>query len=274
MIICITIPTVFILAWMNFSLLPERSRATVPNLNSQIRIDSFNKSDGLIRESSSNSLISKIAYLTFDDGPSEYTPRLLDILQQKGVKATFFVTFRGKDLTQKREWLQLEAKYGETIGVKSWTNNDTLIYASPQNFKYDYSRMKQVIIEATGIVPQICRFPGISDSSAFVAHKKIMMSQIKALTEEMGFKAFGWTAGGEDSRPSYSTQKLLVQDILRDVQGKTHVIILMHDTNGSSVDAIPVLIDNLRAQGYCFATLTRMTPSVQGITSSGPQMVA
>lgn len=74
----------------------------------------------------------KIAYLTFDDGPSEYTPRLLQILQQNSIKATFFITFMGHDTPQNRAWVQQEVADGETIGEHSWTHNYAYIYSNEQ----------------------------------------------------------------------------------------------------------------------------------------------
>lgn len=207
----------------------------------------------------------KIAYLTFDDGPSEYTPTLLGILQKENIKATFFITFVGHDSAQKRAWLSEEAADGETMGVHSWTHNYKKIYASAEAFRYDYATMRKIMIDTTGIVPQVCRFPGGTGNTVSItaSHGKVFMPTAVSIAESLGLKPFDWNAGGEDAELPYPTSAQFVRDILRDAKGKTRIVILMHDSHLFSVQAVPELVSALRAQGYGFGVLTASTPSMR-----------
>lgn len=207
----------------------------------------------------------KIAYLTFDDGPSEYTPQVLSILQQNNIKATFFITFIGQDSAQKRAWLQQEAADGETIGLHSWTHDYAYIYANEQNFLTDFTQMRDIIQSTTGASPKLMRFPGgIGNTVSLKYHGNTpIMPTLVNDVENMGVKPFDWTAGGEDAgvpRPASGEQ--FAAEIMKDIGNSDHPIILMHDRYQVSVDAVPIVIQQLRAKGYSFATLSPDMTSV------------
>ncbi len=107
----------------------------------------------------------KTAYLTFDDGPSNITPHLLDILNEYDVKATFFVVAMDGDTPQRREWLKMEVSDGHSIGVHSFTHKYSYIYSSEENFLADFNKMKDLIVSATGYEPKFSRFPGGTDNT-------------------------------------------------------------------------------------------------------------
>ena len=67
----------------------------------------------------------KIIYLTFDDGPSAYTPKILDILSKYGIKATFFVTNSGKD-----DYIKREYKEGHTVALHTASHSYKKVYSS------------------------------------------------------------------------------------------------------------------------------------------------
>ena len=100
----------------------------------------------------------KVAYLTFDDGPSELTPQVLKILADNDVKATFFVV--GRSDAQSKKWMKEIVDQGHTIGMHTYTHNYKKIYASPTAFFTDLSELNDLITEATGVKPQIVRFAG------------------------------------------------------------------------------------------------------------------
>ena len=91
----------------------------------------------------------KVIYLTYDDGPSEETERLLDILDQEGVKATFFVMAQGKSLEDCKKWLKMIVDRGHAIGVHTYSHQYKEIYASPQAFLEDFKKMHDLIYEAS-----------------------------------------------------------------------------------------------------------------------------
>lgn len=207
----------------------------------------------------------KIAYLTFDDGPTEYTPQLLNILTQNGVKATFFIAFMGEDSRAKRSWLKQEDDAGMTVGVHSWTHNYQYIYSSEQNFETDFTTMRGIIQSVTGTAPDICRFPGgVGNTISLKYHGNTpIMPTLVDYVEQQGVKPFDWTAGGEDADiPRPATGQQFADKIMHDIGSSEHPIILMHDRYAVSVSAVPIVIQQLRAKGYAFSTLSLDMKSV------------
>lgn len=263
LIICIGIPAACVLGWARVSLGPAHGSSFADTRAAVSRPGLPSRSSG-IGKGGVKTIQDKgrTAYLTFDGGPSAYTPRLLTELRAAGVKATFFVTFKGVDSAQKRAWLREEAEAGEALGVRSWTDDSRRIYASPQAFAEDYARMRQVIVEATGVVPHVCRFPGGTAGSLSASYGGMSTPRLNAIAQGMGLKPYGWNAGGEDTAASVAAAAL-AQQVLRDANGKPAAVILLHDTDAASVDAVPAIIAGLRSQGCRFGVLAPAAPSLQ-----------
>lgn len=267
--VCIGIPAACILGWARVSLWSGHAPSPIPAASALHARGASGRSAG-IRGAGANKAkdaagSGKTAYLTFDDGPAEYTQGLLAELKAAHVKATFFISFAGQDSAQKRDWLRQEAADGEALGVHSWSHDYPRIYSSPQAFAEDYAKMRQVIIDSTGVAPQVCRFPGGTGNTVSIAasHGNVVMPRIDAAAEAMGLKPFDWNAGGEDTAVPSITAGALAQDVLRDAGGKSSVVILLHDTREEAVDAVPAIVAGLRAQGYRFGVLTRAVPPLQ-----------
>lgn len=213
----------------------------------------------------------KVAYLTFDDGPSATTPKLLDVLKQNNVKATFFIAFMGVDSQQKRDYLKQEADAGNVLGVHSWTHDYDTIYANEKAFLDDFNKMKDVITAATGITPNLCRFPGGIGNTVSItaAGGNVIMPTLMQDVKNMGFTAFDWNAGGEDAETPYPTADKLAQDVLNDAKGHDNVVILLHDAHQFTIDAVPTIVKSLRDQGYTFALLTPQSIPVQQAPAKG-----
>ncbi|MCI1856541.1 MAG: polysaccharide deacetylase family protein [Sporolactobacillus sp.] len=216
----------------------------------------------------------KIAFLTFDDGPSPYTPAVLNVLDHEKVKATFFIAFMGTDNRAKRSWVKMEHDSGHMVGEHSWTHKYTYIYANEHNFMVDFLKMKQILTEITGNEPKLFRFPGGATNTVSVrVHgcKPIIPALLGDLAVR-GMTPFDWTAGGEDAQvPRPVSPQHFAADIVRDVGRQEHPIILMHDTNRLSVETLPYLITQLRTRGYRFATLKPTMRPVLGRPASPQQ---
>ena len=76
----------------------------------------------------------KTIYLTFDDGPGEYTEEILNILKEEGIKATFFITNNGSDEIVKRQ-----LKEGHTIGIHTASHDYSYVYLNSTNFFNDFN---------------------------------------------------------------------------------------------------------------------------------------
>ena len=128
-------------------------------------------------------LNSKIIYLTFDDGPGMYTKRILDVLEEYNVKATFFVT----NQFPKYEYLiKNEYEMGHVIGVHTYSHNYKKIYSSFENYIDDVNKMNEIIKKYTGNFSNILRFPGGSSNTISRKYKKGIMTELTREVSNLG----------------------------------------------------------------------------------------
>lgn len=207
--------------------------------------------------------VEKVVYLSFDDGPSERTAELLEILECYGVKATFFVTGKRSGTSMQR--LRNIAEAGHTIGVHSYTHDYDTIYSSVEAYLEDFAQEYYVIQEATGTAPQIFRFPGGS-VNAYNGH--IYQEIIGEMTRR-GFVYFDWNRQiGDAVRGSTSPQKL-VDNALERASSMRRIFLLAHDNTRLTnvVEALPKIIEGYQAEGFSFAALT---PEVKPVVYDYP----
>ena len=101
----------------------------------------------------------KTVYLTFDDGPSDrVTPKILDVLKEENVKATFFII--GKQAETRKYLIEREFKEGHTVAVHSYTHKYGEIYSSAESLIKDIDKCNDVIKSVTGRYSSVYRFPG------------------------------------------------------------------------------------------------------------------
>lgn len=205
---------------------------------------------------------SKTVYLTFDDGPCNLTPQFLDVLKENGVHATFFVIGSAADYPQviKREYAE-----GNVVGIHSWTHDYKIIYASTQNFFDDFNRMRNLITSLTGVSPTVCRYPGGTNNTVSLRYSDHIMRIVDPQVKAMGIHPFDWNAyaGDADNGAKPSPEKI-VQNVMSSAGGN-NVVVLMHDRadNRNDILALPQIINEFRARGYSFGTLSNTTDAVQ-----------
>lgn len=194
----------------------------------------------------------KTAYLTFDDGPSKFTPEILDILDRYGVKATFFVVGEGKEGFD--SYYKEIADRGHTLAMHTQTHDYKKIYASVDAFLDDYHQIFTKIERLTGTTPELFRFPGGSVNGY---NKKVNTAIIEEMTRR-GFLYYDWNVSSADSAKG-TTVETVKGNILNATPDLHRAIILMHDANDKrpTVDALPEVIEGLRAQGFVFDRLTQ-----------------
>lgn len=198
----------------------------------------------------------KIAFLTFDDGPSRQTHAVLDILEKYQIKASFFVV-SGNMTESGKEALQRAAAEGHVIGMHSDSHEYKKIYASVEALLKDYEKVFTMIQETTGITPTIYRFPGGSYNSI----GKACIGKAIPEMERRGFTYFDWNVTAEDAvgTPTASSIK---KNIFNNLEQTVQPVILMHDgcCNGLTVEVLPEIIDELISRGYSFDTLDHREP--------------
>ncbi len=196
----------------------------------------------------------KTVYFTFDDGPSEVTEEVLDVLLEEGIKATFFVIGPSGDRTDER--ISRIFSEGHSIGLHTMSHNYDFIYSSAENFIDDLEREKEWIYYVTGEECNIFRFPGGSNN--YVA-EKWLMDEVKLKAEERGFIWYDWNADSEDSLGEMLSPEEIAENVLDSdaVKNGEDVIVLMHDssTRKSAPEALGILIKEFRKRGYVFGKL-------------------
>lgn len=200
----------------------------------------------------------KIVCLTFDDGPSKVTPRVLDTLSREGVPATFFVMAADNN----REYLPLverEIAEGHQVALHSASHEYSRIYADTGAFWRDIRELKRALsayLDADSL--HYLRFPGGSTNT--VSHKyggSGIMKRLKAQAEEKGYRYVDWNVCAEDAAGGHPGANTILKNIIRDVGEKSVCIVLMHDTaaTGSTAEALPDIIAWFREKGYTFCTV-------------------
>ncbi len=192
----------------------------------------------------------KIVYLTFDDGPSNLTIPLLDVLDQYHVKATFFLM--GHTDTADIKAMKEIANRGHVIGVHTYTHKYRDIYASPSAYLYDFNRMHELIKQVTGIDTQIYRYAGGSVNS-------YNRDTARAITQEMnrrGYVYFDWNVSGEDAEPG-ATAASIYRNTMSGIRRHRQSVVLLHNSSSKrdTLTLTPKIIETLKKEGYQFKTL-------------------
>ncbi|MEY8390689.1 polysaccharide deacetylase [Lachnospiraceae bacterium] len=202
-------------------------------------------------------------YLTFDDGPSENTARILDILKERNIKATFFVI--GNEEEEAKALYQRIVDEGHTIGMHSFTHKYDVIYQSLEAYVEDMRHLQSYLEEITGVTTNLIRFPG--GSSNHVSNVD-MRELIRYLNEE-GFTYFDWNVASGDATSQVYTPDELVQNVINDVVKYDTSVVLMHDSSAKSttVEALAPMIDQLEEMGAELLPIDENTQPVQHITA-------
>lgn len=182
-------------------------------------------------------------YLTFDDGPSENTQKILDILNQYEVKATFFVT--GEEAASHPERYQAIVEGGHTLGMHSYSHRYNEIYESEDNFGSDLLQLQEFLEETTQVTPQFYRFPGGSSNTV----SKLPMSVFCDYLTDNGITYFDWNVSSKDAASPMRSVDEIVKNCTADLERFDNAVILLHDAanKNSTVEALPEVIEKIQA---------------------------
>lgn len=188
----------------------------------------------------------KTIYLTFDDGPSDrVTPKILDVLKEEEVKATFFII--GRQAETRKYLIKREFDEGHTVAVHSYSHKYGEIYSSPESLLKDIDRCNEVIKSVTGAYSDIYRFPG----GSFGLNEGL----ISAVTER-GFKYVDWNASTLDAELLDATPDQIYSAAVTTAASNKHLVLLAHDstTKTPTAQALKKIIRHFKDEGYTFGT--------------------
>lgn len=181
----------------------------------------------------------KTMYLTFDDGPSEEnTARVLDILKERNIQATFFLV--GENVRLYPEMAKRIVAEGHTIGIHSNTHNYDVIYESPESFMQDLEAARQIIYEVTGVDTKLVRFPG---GSINAYNEKVYEAIIEEMTNQ-GYVYFDWNASLGDAVENAVPEQLITNGV-ESTLGRKRIVMLAHDVVYSTGICLNDLLDSL-----------------------------
>ncbi len=206
----------------------------------------------------------KVAFLTFDDGPSKNTERILEILKEENVKATFFVNGRKSDFAKKMYIRMVEE--GHVIGNHTYSHEYKKIYESEKSFMEDVEMLNRYIYEVTGYNTDVFRFPGGSNNiinrKYSNSSKNEFMEKLTKKINDSGYSYFDWTVDSKDATKSTEKVEVIVSSTLSEALNQKYPVILFHDAPAktTTVEALKTIIESLKSNGYKIETLSKDSP--------------
>ena len=195
----------------------------------------------------------KVAYMTFDDGPTkEVTPKILDVLKQYDAKATFFML--GKMIERNSDLAKRVYDEGHLLANHTYSHSYGDLYATGESFMAEVEKTNGLIRDIIGQEPfHLIRFPGGGYNSGNYAAEKQLY---KLVLQEKGYYFADWNCLNGDAEGGTRSAEQLVARI-RQTSGPKNIVILMHDaaTKKSTAEALPAIIEYLRGEGYVFRRL-------------------
>ncbi|MFJ3646398.1 polysaccharide deacetylase family protein [Streptomyces murinus] len=183
----------------------------------------------------------KCIALTFDAGPSENSPRLLDILKEKKVYATFFLLGK-RHIEKYPQLVKRMSDEGHEVASHTW-DHKILTDISDDQVRDELRRPNDAIKRITGRKPTLMRPPqGRTDAN------------IHEICKELGLAEVLWSVTAKDYA---TTDSALITKRVLD-QADRDGIILLHDIYSGTVPAVPGIIDALKKQGYTFVTVPQL----------------
>ena len=202
--------------------------------------------------------VKKIAYLTFDDGPSDVTKSIMETLDTYEVKATFFLI--ASEITEEREEIvKTLIEKGHTVGIHTYSHRRKEIYASSDSCIEDFEKAYEKIYRLTEIKPTIYRFPYGSQNRSLRGIGKDVMNAMK----EMGLTYYDWNVDSRDFEGKPSEYSILKN--ISNFHNYNEPVIIMHDSKSNKITAkvLPQVIEKIKAAGYEFGTLENRTEPCQ-----------
>lgn len=184
----------------------------------------------------------KTVYITIDDGPSEYTDQIIDILNDNGVKATFFmINGRMKEYPQQVKNI---VESGNVAGFHSVSHDVNKLYLTDESAKKEFDTNQETFKSITGKTSRIIRLPYGSKPYTPTASYNALV--------DAGYKLWDWNLDTEDWK---STTEQILQSVKAYSQNKDNVVLLMHERS-QSVAALDEMIKVLKEDGFEFLAIS------------------
>ena len=201
-----------------------------------------------------------IVYLTFDDGPSATgsTEKILNVLKEEDIKATFFVTGKGPDNLIKREYDE-----GHTVALHTNTHDYDILYKNVDAYYNDLNAVKNRVYNITGENVNIIRFPGGSNNTVSItASGYKIMDYLTQDVLDKGYIYFDWNVSSGDAGGCTSSS-CVYNNVVNGLSKSRINMVLMHDIKMFTANAIKDIITYCKENGYVFDVITESTQQVR-----------
>lgn len=200
----------------------------------------------------------KKAFLTFDDGPSDNTLKVLETLDKYNIKATFFMI--AEEITPEREELVKKMiAEGHVVGVHTYSHNRNEIYKDKEACIADIKKTYDKLLDVTGQAPCYYRFPYGSANCYITGYCNAVIRDLN----DMGLSYIDWNVSGEDSvgKPT----KASIMKNIKTFDKYIEPVILLHDgsSNKLTAEILPEIIEKIKAAGYEFGTMDERSKPYQ-----------
>ncbi len=198
-----------------------------------------------------------IVYLTFDDGPSYNTGKILKILDQYNIKATFFVAGYS---SSHRQYIKQAYDAGHTIALHTYSHEYSDVYKSVDAYFKDLQKISDVVESLTGYKSPYIRFPGGSSNSISRNYFKVIMSTLVQEVRARGYQYYDWNVSSADASGSNVSTSKIINSSTSAASGE--LMILFHDTYGkdTTAAALPSIIEYYLNRGFTFKAIDESTP--------------
>lgn len=203
-------------------------------------------------------------YFTFDDGPSEQTEEILDVLKNNNFKATFFVV--GKTDERSKELYRRIVDEGHTIGLHSYSHKYSDIYASKAAFLADLQKISDLIYQTTGQRTMLYRFPGGSSNKVSNVDMQLLIQYLN----ESGYTYYDWNVMSGDASTQNFSAEVLTQNVMSGIKKNQTSIVLYHDADSrtATVKSLTDVIDQLIDMGAQILPIDDNTKKIQHIRAT------
>lgn len=236
----------------NSNLQSQNSSLKQENSALKVKPTSSKNNTGTSQNNSTPTEKGKVCYLTFDDGPSDNTLKIIDILAEYNAKATFFVVGSGKT-----QYIKNIHEAGHAVGLHANVHDYKTIYASEEAFLADLNKISATVESYTGQKSMLTRFPGGSSNTASDFNPGIM-SRLTKLLPSMGYSYFDWNVDSTDALAAKMATSKIVNSVIDGAKNKRVICVLFHDAAGktTTVQALPQILKSLSDMGFEFKALT------------------
>ena len=197
--------------------------------------------------------LNKTVYLTFDDGPTEWTKKILEVLNKYNIKATFFITNpKGKE-----EIVKTAYEEGHKIGVHSYSHSYSEIYKNRESFWNDIEKVQKEIQNITGVKTDIMRFAGGSKNTLAIGDEENILSKLKKEVKSKGYEYFDWNVSAGDGGGALTDIDYITNNMIEGIKKNKTSIVLCHDTYENLIYGIENVIKWCNENDYKFRVINK-----------------